>query len=318
MTGRFGVLGRGPRHLIGAWIHHHRQAAADSLRKMLVAPVSTVLTLLVVGIALALPTTLLVLLENAERIAGDLESPSRLSLLLTDDSKADEAQALARGLEARADIVRTVVVLRDEALRRFGEEAGLETLVSSLDHNPLPHTVLVFPESTVTGDRLADLAMGLKKHPGVDEVVFDTRWLSRLEASLEFARRLVLGVGAFMILGAILILGNTIRLSIEARREEIVVIKLIGGGDAYARRPFLYTGLWCGVGGGLLGAGLVAGLFFFLAPPMTLLLELYDSERQFVGLSPVAAIQLALMGGALGLVSAWQAVSVHLRHVEPR
>ena len=121
-----------------------------------------------------------------------------------------------------------------------------------------------------------------------------------------------------MAIGAILILGNTLRLAIEARRAEIVVVKLIGGGDAFVRRPFLYTGLWCGIGGGVLAIVLVIIFLSLLASPATTLLALYNSEWRFQGLSFIGALQLALGGGSLGLLSAWQATTIHLRRVEPK
>lgn len=311
-------LGIGPRPRIAAWVHHHRQSASDSLQKMLLEPISTILTWLVVGIALALPTTLLLLLENVDVIAGQVESPARFSLLLADDVSLVDAQALAAGLEARIDIVQAVLVSRDQALAEFAEDTGLASLLDSLSDNPLPHTLLVNPVADLDTDRMAALAETLARQDAVAELVFDTRWQSRLEASLEFGRRLVLGLGALMVVGAVLILGNTIRLAIEARREEIVVIKLIGGGDAFARRPFLYTGLWFGIGGGLFATLLVLLFFWFIAPPVTSLLQLYDSEHALLGLDLIGVLNLTLTGGLLGLVSAWQASGLHLKRLEPR
>ncbi len=311
-------LGIGPRPQIAAWVHHHRQCASDSLNKMLLEPVSTALTWLVVGIALALPSALLLLLDNVTAIAGQVESPARFSLLLRQDATLEAAQALAEGLESRADIERVVLVPRDQALLAFAEETGLGALLTSLPDNPLPHTLLVSPAEAQDSDRIAGLAQALANADPVDELVFDTRWQSRLEASLAFGRRLVLGLGALMVVGAILILGNTIRLAIEARREEIVVIKLIGGGDAFARRPFLYTGLWFGIGGGVFATLLVVGFFSFIGPPVATLLQLYDSGHGFAGLDIVGALNLILVGGLLGLVSAWQAASLHLKRLEPR
>ncbi len=311
-------LGTGPRSKLGAWIHHHRQAAADSLQKMLSEPLSTFMTWLVVGIALALPTVLAVMLDNGSALAGEFESPARFSLLLEDTASLEAADDLADGLASRVDIESVTLVARDDALRSFAADTGLSALLDSLPENPLPHTLLVRPEASLTGARLEALVTALAAQPLVDEAVFDTRWLSRLEASLTFARRLVIGLGILMMVGAVLILGNTIRLAIEARREEIVVIKLIGGSDGFARRPFLYTGLWCGIGGGMLGAVLVLAFFMVVAPPIRELLALYDSPRGFSSLSLVGVLNLTLIGGALGLISAWQAASLHLKRVEPR
>ncbi len=311
-------LGLGPRPQLAAWVHHHRQAAADSLQKMLIEPIATLLTLVAVGIALALPAVLWVLLDNASAVAARVEAPTRLSLLLTDDMGFEAAQDFADRLATRFDIGTVSVLHRDEALVLFATDTGLDGLLQGLQGNPLPHTLLVTPGVDVGTDRLEDLADFLGERPEVDEVVLDTRWIARLDTTIAFVRQLVVGIGALMILGAVLILANTIRLAIEARRDEIVVIKLIGGGDAFARRPFLYTGLWAGVGGGLLGALLVAGLLLFISLPARSLLTLYDSDFTIHGLGLVGVIQLTLMGGAIGLLSAAQAVTLHLRRIEPR
>jgi len=311
-------LGVGPRPQIAAWVHHHRQSASDSLQKMLLEPLSTVLTWLVVGIALALPSALLLLLDNVDELAGTLESPSRLSLLLESSVSVEAAAEFANAIEARVDIDVVKLVSKDQALQAFIEDTGLGGLLESLGENPLPNTLLVYPAAGLDPSRLDALADALGEQDVVDEVVYDTRWQSRLEAALEFGRRLALGLGTLMVVGAVLILGNTIRLAIESRRDEIVVIKLIGGGDAFARRPFLYTGLWAGIGGGVFAALLVALFLVYIGEPIGALMSLYDSRFVFSGLGIVQALNLILTGGFLGLLSAWQAAGLHLRRVEPR
>jgi len=149
-------------------------------------------------------------------------------------------------------------------------------------------------------------------------VVFDTLWQARLAGVLQAGRRLVMGIGLLMMMGAVLILANTIRLAIDARRDEIVVIKLIGANNAYARRPFLYTGLWSGFGGGLLGAIMVGVFFIYLSEPVNQLLQLYNSDRRFTGLGIMGVLNMMFLGGTLGLLSAWHAATSQLRELEPR
>lgn len=312
------AAGAGPRPRLSAWVHHHRQAAADSLYKLLKAPFSSGLTLLVVGITLALPAALLIVLDNALDIAADIDVPTRLSVFLEDTASVDDAMVLSEALLARLDVDAVELIDRDAALLQFGEDTGLIKLVESLSANPLPHTLLVTPVATLNSERLSALIASIANVDGVHDVVFDTQWLARLEVSLALVQRLVIGLGLMMAVGAVLILGNTIRLGIEARRAEIVVIKLIGGGDAFARRPFLYSGLWSGIGGGVLAAVLVMIFMWLLAAPAQTLMGLYDSDRTLRGLSLMAGLQLILTGGALGLLSAWQATTLHLKDVEPR
>ena len=309
-------FGVGPRPIVGAWVHHHRQAAADSLGKMLAEPLSTLLTWLVVGVALALPTTLLVALLNAEQLAAGLQQPAQFSLLLADDVSDEQAQALRANIAARSGIVSAQLLTKEEALAQFSADTGLDAILASLDSNPLPDTILVRPAGD--GDSHSTLAASLGHMAGVAEVVMDTQWIERLQAILALSRRLVLGFGVMMAVGAVLILANTLRLAIEARREEIIVIKLIGGSDGFARRPFLYSGLWFGIGGGVLAVMLVWSLLYFVSPPLMRLLQLYESTQPLQGLGVVGVLQLILVGGGLGMLSAWQASVLHLRRVEPR
>ena len=311
-------LGIAPRRTVVSWVHHHRQAASSSLLRALRVPVATGLTWLVVGIALALPASLLVILQNIEAVTSDMRSPARFSVLLESGTSLNSAQDILSRVESRVDVRDVTLIPQDQALARFAADTGLVGLLDSIPDNPLPHTLLVNPLASVESDGLSELAQGLKAVRGVDQVVFDTLWQARLAGVLQAGRRLVMGIGLLMMMGAVLILANTIRLAIDARRDEIVVIKLIGANNAYARRPFLYTGLWSGFGGGLLGAIMVGAFFIYLSEPVNQLLQLYNSDRRFTGLGIMGVLNMMFLGGTLGLLSAWHAATSQLRELEPR
>jgi cell division transport system permease protein len=152
----------------------------------------------------------------------------------------------------------------------------------------------------------------------VAQAVLDMAWLQRLNSLMKLSRRLVMAVSGLLLLGVVLILGNTIRLAIESRREEIVIVKLVGGSNAFVRRPFLYTGLWYGVGGGVVAAILVALGLWFLQQPVGDLARLYQSSFELNGLGLMEALNLVIIGGILGLTGAWLAVARHLVAIEPR
>ena len=311
-------LGIAPRRTVVSWVHHHRQAASSSLLRALRVPVATGLTWLVVGIALALPASLLVILQNIEAVTSDMRSPARFSVLLESGTSLNSAQDTLSRVESRVDVRDVTLIPKDQALARFAVDTGLVGLLDSIPDNPLPHTLLVNPLASVESEGLSELAQGLKVVRGVDQVVFDTLWQARLAGVLQAGRRLVMGIGLLMMMGAVLILANTIRLAIDARRDEIVVIKLIGANNAYARRPFLYTGLWSGFGGGLLGAIMVGAFFIYLSEPVNQLLQLYNSDRRFTGLGIMGVLNMMFLGGTLGLLSAWHAATSQLRELEPR
>lgn len=301
-----------------AWLRHHRLSAADSLYRVLDNPGSSVLTWLVIGIALALPVGLNVALDNATRLSGSWDSPAQISLFLQDGISADKARQLEIELGERADVVETHFVSRDEALQEFSALSGFADVLASLEENPLPHLILVSPADSLAGDAVSALRLDLQGYPEVGEAVLDMAWLQRLNSLMELSRRMVLAVGGLLVLGVVLILGNTIRLAIENRREEIVIVKLVGGSNAFVRRPFLYTGLWYGVGGGLFAAILVASSLWFLQEPISRLAQLYESAFELRGLGIMGGLNLIILGGLLGLSGAWLAVSRHLSRIEPR
>jgi cell division transport system permease protein len=190
--------------------------------------------------------------------------------------------------------------------------------MAALESNPLPHTLVVRPRKTVDDSTLEVLGAEVRKAPGVDLVKLDLKWVERLNAVLDFLRRLGLMIGGLLIAAVVIVVGNTIRLDIQNRRQEIEVSKLLGATDAFVRRPFLYTGFWYGLLGGsvallVLGAGLL-----LVSGPLGRLLTLYGAEFGGFGLSPATA-GLVLGGGLLaGWAGAWAAVARHLSAIQPR
>jgi cell division transport system permease protein len=305
------------RDTYNSWLRHHRLSAADSLFRVIDRPLSSILTWLVIGIALALPVGLNVALDNIGQLSAGWERPSQLSLFLAEGVSEDRGRELGEVLVARDDIEFAHFVSREEALQEFSTLSGFADVLASLEENPLPNLILVSPADG-SETRVADLLEELQALPEVSEAVLDMAWLQRLNGLMELGRRLVLAVGGLLVLGVVLILGNTIRLAIESRREEIVITKLVGGSNAFVRRPFLYTGLWYGVGGGVAAGVLVALSMWFLREPVSRLALLYQSAFELDGLGIIDGLNLVLMGGALGLAGAWLAVTRHLSEIEPR
>jgi len=301
-----------------AWLQHHRLSAADSLLRVLNNPGSSLLTWLVIGIALALPTGLSVALDNIGAVGASWESPAQVSLFLRDGLEPERAEELTGELRGRDDVDGTRLVTRAEALAEFRAVSGFADVLASLDDNPLPDLILVTPAAGLDQTQVAALHDALEEIPEVAEAVLDMAWLQRLDSLMALGRRVVLAVGGMLIVGVLLILGNTIRLAIESRREEIEVVKLVGGSNGFVRRPFLYTGLWYGVGGGVLAAVLVSASLWFLEQPVGELVVLYESDFRLSGLGLMGALNLVILGGLLGLAGAWLAVSRHLVAIEPR
>jgi cell division transport system permease protein len=263
-----------------------------------------------------LPVGLNVALDNVDHLSSGWDSPAQISLFLREDLEADRAQQFQQALAAREDIAGARYVSREEALAEFSELSGFADVLASelsgfadvlasLDENPLPDLVLVTPAGQ-GGEAASALREELQATPEVAQAVLDMEWLQRLNSLMELSRRLVLAVGGLLVLGVVLIL------------EEIVIVKLVGGSNAFVRRPFLYTGLWYGVGGGVFAATLVALSLWFLSAPVDQLAALYQSGFQLSGLGIMGALNLVILGGLLGLTGAWLAVARHLVEIEPR
>lgn len=298
-----------------AWRRHHSQSAADSLARVLAQPAASLLTWLVIGVALALPSGLWVVLDNVDRLGGNFSSPASLSLFLAMDVDEPAARQLAAELAGRPEIRGVVFRSREQALDEFLAGSDLADLAAGLPDNPLPHVLILDPASE---DGLALLAEELAALPAIDEVVLDTLWLQRLQAIMALGRRGVQLLAGLLVAAVVLVLGNTIRLAIEARRDEIVITKLVGGSNAFVRRPLLYTGMWFGLGGGIVAALLVAGVTALLRAPVAILADSYGSGFQLAGLGLIDSLQLVMLGAFLGLAGAWLAAVRHLREIEPR
>ncbi|MEM6486139.1 MAG: permease-like cell division protein FtsX [Pseudomonadota bacterium] len=299
-----------------AWRRHHSQSAADSLARVLRDPVASIMTWLVLGIAIALPAGLELALTNLERLGGAVETSARLSVFLVADASSVDAQSLASELTSDPRIEIAEFLSRDAALRDFRAQSGLDALLDSLPGNPLPHIVLV----TLAGDdvsTLEQLANELYENSTVEEVIVDTKWVERFRALMDLGRKGVLLLAVVFVIAMILALGNTIRLTIESRREEIVIVKLVGGTDAFVRRPMLYMGLWYGLGGGVVAAVLLGIGVFLLSSPVGVLADAYNSDFQINGYDLFDALQLILVGTTMGLIGAWIAVARHIKNINP-
>lgn len=299
------------------WINHARTLLA-SLGRLWRAPVSSLMTVAVIGIALALPAGLHVLLDNAQRLSAGWDGSARISLFLKSEISDARAAELARSLRGRAEIAETEAIARDQALAEFRQLSGFGDALRALDQNPLPAVLVVRPGLAHSDPiRVEALVEDLRRLPEVDLAQLDLQWLRRLHAIMAIAQRAVLVLGALLGLAVLLIVGNTIRLEIQNRRPEIEVIKLVGATDAFVRRPFLYGGLWYGLFGGLLAWLMVTASLTLLDAPVRRLAELYRSGYDLRVMDAETTLVLFGAGALLGLLGSWIAVGRHLKSIEP-
>jgi cell division transport system permease protein len=294
------------------------QTLVGTLGRLSQQRVQTSMTVLVIGIALALPATLQVLVMNARIASGDVNRAVDLSVYLKPGASAAQAEQIAARLRSRSDVSQVQLVKADEALAQFRAQSGFSAALDALTDNPLPHALVVRPaKDFASAAQMDTLATEIKQFPDVDIVQLDTAWVERFNAILDTVRRGVWVVGVLLAIGVAIIVGNTIRADIQTRRAEIEITKLVGGSDAFVRRPFLYSGFWYGFGGSLLALVITLAIVALLAAPVRRLAALYGSDFRLAGLGFENSLWLLGAGVALGWLGSLLAASYHLRNVEP-
>lgn len=301
-----------------AYRSHHRRMAVESLRRLIATPLQSFLTCLVVAIALALPALLYLALVQFQSLGASWQAQPHISVFLKMTVSDTQALELAERLRGYPEVEAVDYVSPEQGLQEFQQYSGLGTVLDTLDENPLPGVLVVRPaDATAEPAQLEVLRDRLAQEALADEVRLDMDWVRRLHQMMVIGERVVLAMAALLSLGVLLVIGNTIGLAIESRRDEIVVVKLVGGTDAFVRRPFLYTGFWYGFGGGLFAWLLLLGGINWLAGPVSRLAELYQSGFRLQGLGLTESLVILLGSGVLGLLGAALAVGKHLHAIEP-
>ncbi len=301
-----------------SWLTRHAQTLIGSLGAIVREPGGALMTMAVIGVAMALPVFLAVLLENSSAATANLNQGFDISVYLKKESARSRAPALAELWRGRNDVASVRVITADAALAEFRERSGFGAALDELTDNPLPDTVVVTPAVSASNPQgVADLEKVLAAAADVETVQVDGAWVNRLNAWLDILRRIVWLVAALLGSGVVLVVGNTIRLDILNRRSEIEVMKLVGATDGFARRPFLYSGVWYGLGGGALAILIVASAVQFLTGPVATLAALYGSGFKLQGMDVDVYLGVLGCAGSLGWLGSWLAATRHIRAIEP-
>jgi cell division transport system permease protein len=301
-----------------AWLARHAQTLLGSLGRMVRHPIATAMTIAVIAVALALPLFFNVLLDNARTATANWNQAFELSVYLTRQAGADRAESLAKQLRARPDVAQVRVITAEQALAEFRQSSGFGKALDALDGNPLPNTLIVTPTlAASTPESTVALKTSIESAADVDVVQLDTEWVQRLNSILDVIRRIVWLTAGLLGLSVVLVVGNTIRLDILNRRDEIEVMKLVGATDGFARRPFLYSGVWYGLGGGIGAVIVVAIAVAVLSRPLSHLASLYGSQFRLTGLRFTTVVRILGVSIALGWLGSWIAATRHIKDVEP-
>lgn len=296
---------------LASWQEHHGWSAAASLRRLAARPLGSLLTIAVMGLALALPLAFYLLLGNVQNLGDALGQTQSISVFLKSDQGAQQAQLLARQLGDRPELAAVTVKTPQQGMDELAKMQGFTGAVKTLGDNPLPFVLQLQPRADATAAALEQLVTDVRGMRSVDLVQDSGRWRQRLDALLGVGNRVVLILASLLALAALLVVGNTVRVDIASRSEEIGVLLLLGAGKAFVRRPYLYAGIWYGMFSGILAAALAVAIEFALAAPVAQLSQAYDGQLHVGGLPLWLLLAVPLVAALLGwlgarLVSAWQ------------
>jgi cell division transport system permease protein len=297
------------------WLRLHLQALIGTFRRMLASPFATVLNLLVIGVAVALPLSLHLVVANLQGLARQLPAEPQATVFLKTDASRADIDRVRRQLAATPGVAEVRYIDKQQALKELEAASGMQALIAGLGENPLPDAFAV---------RLSDpspqafnlLAQEAGRDPAIESVQLDAEWAQRLAAMIRLGRDVVLAVALLFGVGLVLVNANLIRMQILTRREEIEVSRLIGATDAFIRRPFLYFAAAQGLLGTLVGIGIVALMRHQLAPAVAELAKLYGSTVSLRGLDLTEAGLAAALVMLLSVLGALLSLFRHLRQID--
>ena len=293
------------------WFSQHIRVLLFTLRRLRATPLSSLLNILVIGIALSLPAGVYVLLQNVQSLAEQALDKPQISVFLSMDASRDDLRRIGSQLKQHMAVGRVEFVAREQALEQLKQTTGLADVIGGLTQNPLPDAYIVYPKNP-SPQALEALRDDLQKWPKLEVVQLDSAWAHKLEAMLKFGRLAVLILAVLLSFALVAVTFNTIRLQILTQRDEIEVSRLIGATNAFIRRPFLYFGLLQGLLGGLAAWLIIMASLALLNLNLSGLAQLYASSFTLHPPSPNDSLTLLLFSAYLGWLGAWLSVSQHL------
>jgi cell division transport system permease protein len=301
-----------------AYRDHHAHAFFSSLGSLCATPFSSIMTITVLALSIALATGFYIMVINAEQLTSNVESSNQISLFLKDSLSSKEADTLANDIRKNDTVQNVKIISKEQALTEFKTYSGFGAAIDMLDKNPLPIVIQVFPKNSLEDRQaLENLLHTFEKLKEVDYAQVDMQWVDRLQSIVEIVR-LGTFLFSFMIgIGVLFIIGNTIRLELHNRKNEVLIAKLVGATNSFIRRPFLYTGFWIGFISGVAAWFIAAILMLILRQHVEKLSGLYEGELHLIFLSFTETLILLGISSLLGILSSWAVLLFQLRHTRP-
>lgn len=308
----------GIRRFLMFWVSNMQQALG-SLGELWRTPFASMMTIAVLGLSLTLPAALYVVVKNSQAIGAQWDNPAEITVFLEKSLSAQQVESFAQRVRLMNEVEQVELINRDDALREFREYSGFGSAIDYLDENPLPDVLLVTPvRDYSTSGRASQLQRSLITESEVSDARLDLDWIERLHALIRLIEDALSALAILLCIAVVLIVGNTIRLGILNRRDEIMIMKLVGATNGYIQRPFLYTGAWYGIIGGLIAWVATLLLIWWIRAAVLRVTELYDSQFRLQGMTFGELIILWVIAVGLGLLGSWLAVRRHVAAIEPR
>lgn len=294
----------------------HIRQAVTSLGEIWRTPLWAFITIAVLGISLTFPVTLHLLVKNIRQVSDSYNQSFEISLFLQSTASEKEVATLVTLLQDNRDVASVRLIDKESAMQEFKQESGFGEALSFISENPLPHVLLVTPKIN-TPAAAQDLQERLQKERYVELAKLDISWLERLAALVALVQQAVYAIAVLLLSGALLVIGNTIRLLIMDKKTEIEVMKLVGATNSFIQRPYLYTGIWLGFFAGLLAFLIVELMLFWLEAALAKVTALYQSQFMFMSLTLQEFMTLLAVGVVLGFCGSYLAVRSHIQAIEP-
>lgn len=305
--------------LKGGWQEQWRYAWRGTLSDMWRQPLATLLTVMVIAISLTLPSVCYMVWKNVSQAAEQWYPAPQLTLYLSKTLDDNAAENVVATLKKEPGVAKVNYLSREEALGEFRNWSGFGGALDMLEQNPLPAVVIITPELNFQNEKtLQTLRERVQHVEGVDDVRMDDSWFARLAALTGLVGQVATMIGILMVVAVFLVIGNSVRLSIFARRDTINVQKLIGATDGFILRPFLYGGALLGLGGALLSLVLSEILVFRLESVVAQVAAVFGTTFRLSGLAWDESLLLLLLSAMIGWIAAWLATVQHLRRFTPQ
>lgn len=302
-----------------AWSRRHSYSFFSSLGVLLKHKSGTLMTVLVLGIAMFLPLGLYTTLTNLEGMNLRQDEWSAITVFFKSGTTQKEVNRVAAELDERLNPEAVVIISPAKGMADFRDASGFGESLDMLEENPLPWVMQVSPQSGPTEKveaHIGELIGYLQSVDSIEVTQFDYKWLQRLGRMMELGQAAVTVLMLLFGLAVVVVVANTIRLDVASHAEEIEILALVGAGNAFVRQPFLYTGLWYGLMGGLLAVLLLSLTMLYLGGPLGLLLETYGTVFSLRGLGFNNTLWVLTGGSLLGWLGAWVSVQRYLRRLK--